>query len=667
MSSTSKKKLPASDWCGRRETDTKPLLYLSGAPTPLHMTEEEFQKVIQYPYRCFTYPYIGDKSPFLQKRFRACFEWSLANGGRIMLDSGAHTFHTRMYAKGGGSRTGVKAISRIQMRRKAEQMAEGFLADYIKWLANYPAGSFDFYVTFDWQPKCQLVYDVTKQMQQQGVRPIPAYHGDSSMDWLRRYVDEGHQLVGIGWSTATNGRVQRQRYYDQVFNFAGKHALALHGFACTGRDMFNYPWYCMTDRHTVLTKQGWRSREELQVGQEVLTFRVGRSEWKPIKNIHTFSVCDIPIRKYSGKFSAEVTLNHKWWVKRMCDDGTHVWEWRETEDFSLYDRIPRIARYLDAPKHPCYTDELVALVAWVWTDGSVTLSNRDKRLGAKTPGVTIYQCQKKHPQHVIRIRSLLQSMGTTWSESITKEATGGETVVFYVSGVAKKQVACILGVPKTLSFDFVLSLTQKQLHLFIGEVLKGDSSQEARLTGPPVFDLSQKHGTSIQSFKLACVLAGIPFSSYEDASLEHVHSSNSGWLTPKACKQQSDRMFSGVVWCIEVDNHTFFTRCDGSYYWTGNSVDSSSWLKAAVFGKIFRIKQTSGHIKLDPVDVSTRRLDIGFLRGQTVDSVLNFCSMDPIDLRESTKARALYNVGIMKEMLELVQSRNSRIPWEPLF
>src|SRR5690606_35907993 len=158
------------------------------------------------------------------------------------------------------------------------------------------------------------------------------------------------------------------------------------------------------------------------------------------------------------------------------------------------------------------------------TDGSVVLSERDK---SKTPNVVIYQCQKKHPESVKQIRELLTITNAKWSESITKEESGGDIVSFWISGFVKEQIAQILGVGKNLTFDFILSLTESQCHLFVKEVLKGEGSYCERKKGKTVFDFTHKNKNSLEAFKLACILTGHPISSYEGIdNYEHVLSSN---------------------------------------------------------------------------------------------------------------------------------------------
>jgi len=79
-----------------------------------------------------------------------------------------------------------------------------------------------------------------------GLEPVPVFHGDTSLDWIKKYQDLGCTLIGIGTSKDFRGRgFKGARYYfDQVFNYAIKNNLRLHGLAITSLSMLTmYPWW----------------------------------------------------------------------------------------------------------------------------------------------------------------------------------------------------------------------------------------------------------------------------------------------------------------------------------------------------------------------------------------------------------------------------------------
>ena len=102
---------------------------------------------------------------------------------------------------------------------------------------------FDFYVNLDYEYNCPEIRRVLLDLYGLRIQPVPVYHGDRDISWLQRYIDDGHKLIGISTCNRTKGGKAKLYYYDSCFNLAAKHSIALHGFAQTGVEMFQYPWY----------------------------------------------------------------------------------------------------------------------------------------------------------------------------------------------------------------------------------------------------------------------------------------------------------------------------------------------------------------------------------------------------------------------------------------
>ncbi len=124
-----------------------------------------------------------------------------------------------------------------------DAQVDGYLERYARWVEKYEK-KFDFYVTFDYVVEAPIVWQVTRKLQKLGARPVPVYHGDQSISWFQKYIDEGHRLIGLSKRFFLNDlRSGLTRYYDQIFNLAEKQGVACHGFAATGSEAWRYPWY----------------------------------------------------------------------------------------------------------------------------------------------------------------------------------------------------------------------------------------------------------------------------------------------------------------------------------------------------------------------------------------------------------------------------------------
>jgi hypothetical protein len=79
-----------------------------------------------------------------------------------------------------------------------------------------------------------------------------------------------------------------------------------------------------TETTKALTKEGWKNYEELQIGDQILTFSLQKNllEFKPILNLHRYeNAPTYVVQNGNTGFKFECTPNHKWVVKRSACKG----------------------------------------------------------------------------------------------------------------------------------------------------------------------------------------------------------------------------------------------------------------------------------------------------------------------------------------------------------
>jgi len=233
-----------ADWIGRQPGDTHPILYVSSIAGGSEWDDETFEKLTGIKNKCYSYAYCGHSSPMCHNRHIRYLTATFKRDVRVFLDSGAHSLH-RM-ARSGKTLAKRLNVAKEQRTQFVEFITEEFMkryVDYVKW--SYLKGrKFTFYVTLDSKKDCQLIWDTTKKLQKMGIWPTSVYHGDSTLDWLDKYADDGHKLICIGINSRyIKGKDSRRRYYDQVFKRLDKLGMSAHGLALTGDKMLAYPWY----------------------------------------------------------------------------------------------------------------------------------------------------------------------------------------------------------------------------------------------------------------------------------------------------------------------------------------------------------------------------------------------------------------------------------------
>jgi len=213
------KKFRQLDWIGRRDNDPRPIIYFSGH----YIDESEHCTVVPITHRCVSY------YSYLHRGFKeANFEVLFQRGVGVFLDSGAFTLQQK---------PGLKWKD-----------VKPFIAGYCKFLDTFKS-RLDWYATMDYQRDAKTSQDATTYLQERGYLATPVYHGNDSLDWLHRMIDEGYPLIAVAkpFQTETSRSFATgpnlRRLYDRVHNIAAKHGVALHGLAQTGNLMFEYPWY----------------------------------------------------------------------------------------------------------------------------------------------------------------------------------------------------------------------------------------------------------------------------------------------------------------------------------------------------------------------------------------------------------------------------------------
>lgn len=382
------------------------------------------------------------------------------------------------------------------------------------------------------------------------------------------------------WDLATLTMLNIELPPDIVADAADE-AAALRGWAD------RYPFYCTTPDTEILTRQGWRTYDQVKPGDVVLTLnhQTGASEWQAMTAVNVFRARKHKMLSMEGRVhSSLTTLNHRWPVitRRYPKSGPAALERRFTTSGGLTrrDTIPTAAPCADLPAEPKYTDALVELVAWYWTEGFA-------RPGG---GAEIAQSSAVNPANVDRIRAALTAVFGAgrdlqygprsvpgWSE---RTYDNGSMTVFWLNKAASALLAGIAP-DKVVSTEFILSLTRAQLELFLSTSVDADGTPTAK--GIPL--IYQHDRQRLEPVILACILSGrTPALYYNETSGQWSvtlmkRTTVAPCMKPGVTGGRVHRKevvdYEGVVWCPTTPNGTWLARRNGKVYFTGNS--DGSW------------------------------------------------------------------------------------------
>jgi len=334
--------------------------------------------------------------------------------------------------------------------------------------------------------------------------------------------------------------------------------------------------YCASSDTEALTRDGWRSHEQLRPGVEILTLNheTGESEWQPLSSVNRFEVEDeemVQIERPSH--SSLTTLEHRWPTLRRGD----VRHWVTARDLTTQDKIITAAPCADVPSEPIFSDALVEAVAWFWTEGSFSGRSRKQ--------TRITQSLRANRGNVERIRAaLVEQYGPAqevrsvsrvgipraqlnpagWTESKVRPSG---CVNFFLNTAASVDLLAIAP-EKIVSLDFIRALTLEQLELFIEVSLLADRTALQKI--------AQKNRGALAAIELASILAGRAPHAYQVESgmwyMNCRRHSRRLWIRERPSRSR----YSGTVWCPTTKNGSWLARRNGTVYYTGNSPDANS-------------------------------------------------------------------------------------------
>jgi HK97 family phage portal protein len=342
--------------------------------------------------------------------------------------------------------------------------------------------------------------------------------------------------------------------------------------------------YCVDEETEILTSAGWKHYDTLQAGDAVLTLnhQTGESEWQPCQEVCVFPADRREmVRTRVRGHSSLTTPNHRWPVVRY-NLAAREWRrvWTTSERQTVWDRVLRAAPRADCPVEAVHEDAFVELVAWFWTEGHAPARNRF---------VTI--CQKK-PEGVERIRAALEKLfGPPYEQSKYHRTSDPGCWIERLQGNDGKRsfrIAASHGqlfrdvvADHVVSTEFLMSLTQRQLDLFIEVSLMADGDNS--VSGQA--KLGQKRREAAEQFQLACILSGRSATITERVFARDgyrmwmVNVDKVGSVMPKkAVKTGSGAVMetvthNGIVWCPRTPNQSWMARRDGTVYFTGNTLN----------------------------------------------------------------------------------------------
>lgn len=170
---------------------------------------------------------------------------------RLMLDSGAPTIYN-LFARDKQD-DGTYMGSYFKDRKKAnydwlhEEEYLKYREEYIQYILTNK-DMLETYINLDIVNNPEATWENQKYLESRGLSPMPVWHLGTDISFLKRYIAEGYEHIGIG-GMVPNPYTTLRPALDELFSKvlcdeSGMPKIKVHGFAASSiRMMCRYPWY----------------------------------------------------------------------------------------------------------------------------------------------------------------------------------------------------------------------------------------------------------------------------------------------------------------------------------------------------------------------------------------------------------------------------------------
>jgi len=361
------------------------------------------------------------------------------------------------------------------------------------------------------------------------------------------------------------------------------------------------PEYCTDVETEILTIDGWRTQGQLDGDEIVLTQdpETGLAAWQQMDGVNVFHSNQRYV--YESEFrghSSVTTGEHRWLVKhgkpgtyyktqtsgKFGNTNAHPGQervWRQfdtTEDLGKVQggTISCAAPVVNLPTQAKYEDAFVELVAWYWTEGQawgkgIAIAQNE---GANFDRIRAACTAMLGPASAHMRTGSVVATRPMWRLLERKGANEQQKGVALNPIAAAEIVSVCRGHDKVVTPEFIASLTQAQLELFIKVSILADANSTWEW-GEDV-EIGQKVEARIDRLQMACQIAGIRTQKFESENeygpwyvLSIYVRSNiqAGTIAKNAVRKKH----SGIVWCPTTPHGTWLARRRGSVFFTGNS------------------------------------------------------------------------------------------------
>lgn len=167
----------------------------------------------------------------------------------VLIDSGAVFFYNKIVKGSTIGAPGRRFKDRIREDHSYSESPEfkKYRNAYVRFLKKND-NHISSYVNLDIINNAEASYESLKYLESKGLHPLPVFHVGNDTKWLRKYIEEGYELICLGGITPNPWKEVRpilDKIWSEILTDKdGMPIVKVHGLAATSYNLMKtYPWY----------------------------------------------------------------------------------------------------------------------------------------------------------------------------------------------------------------------------------------------------------------------------------------------------------------------------------------------------------------------------------------------------------------------------------------
>jgi anaerobic ribonucleoside-triphosphate reductase len=321
---------------------------------------------------------------------------------------------------------------------------------------------------------------------------------------------------------------------------------------------------CVSEDTEVMTEDGWKGIDDVSAGTKVLTMDMNdkKTYYQPVIRKYEQTLKKAKMVSIKGKMTDQlITPNHNVLYTNLAK--------KHLVNLTTYKNLPSAFRvFCAAPianeDNPKYSDDMLALLGWIISEG---------HYGKTDNFMTIAQSEVANKKKYDEIDSLLKRLGFDYQINFCKERG---PIAFRLKKADYLEVKRYFP-EKRIPREILNTCSVRQLRILLDTALKGDGTRHFNVKTKSWNEQATYYSSDIgiiEDVQEAMLKIGYRANVLDCPSsvCYQVQFTRFNTTEISAKKNISEVEYTGRVWCVEVDNHTFVARRKGKVFITGNSV-----------------------------------------------------------------------------------------------